>query len=167
MAKPRQRAMRRSYLKRFSSNRINAPQGVDKLAMRDLEYHNRVDKGYCPDDKFMETVFGKDYVHNQVNQPREGSLKNKAILEFKARLEEIASVAMMNHKIELKHTRYEHTFMFYGMKGGNCVLVQILHQAIMKRSVVYDSREKAIDRYKEGRIIWAEYKNISPAASST
>ena len=164
--RPRNKRMKRSHLKRWSSDRVYAPQGINKEFMSDLAYHDRAKPTELPSDKFMEMVFGRDYVHNQVNEPRSEALRSKAVLEFKNRLEEIASITFMNHRIDLKHTRFEHTCMFYGMKGSNCVLVQVLHGVILKRSVLYDSREKAISRFKDGRVIWVETRNIDPSPAT-
>lgn len=147
MAKVRRKAMRRSHLKRYQSNNVYVSRGIDKEFMQELAYHDRT--------KSIGT------------EPAHKPIENETRADVRAMVDWMSERGVkLEHKVVLKRTRHEETSMYFGMKGSNCLIVQKLSAGVIRRSVLYDSRDKAITRYTNHDIIWVETHVIpSPATA--
>lgn len=154
MGKPRKKAMRRAYLKVWSNGYINtgsrddAARRYSTTVMQDVVARHRHEED-------APVRFPDDPVPRVSSHPRADAL---ALAQS---LSDVLGTVRIEHKIVLRKTKYEETCMFYGMKGQSCLIIQVLHDVIVKRSTIFDSRIKAIDSYKSGRIIWVEQRNIA------
>ena len=145
--------MRRAYLKQWSNGYINtgsrddAPRRYSPVVMQQGVNNHR----HEPDTPKQEFIVKNPYIPPNV------------LAVAQELMDRIGGTVRVEHKITLRLTKYEETAMFYGMKGQVCFLVQKLHDTIIRRSPVFDSRAECIKKYKDGKIIWVETINIKPA----
>jgi hypothetical protein len=155
MGKGRKKAMKRSYLKRFSAGYINTGRSINKIGMESL-YGGSV----LPlnSDPFLRVVFGAD--SNKGGPSREEALElRKKILEGtdpryrdKPLLAKVSETAKFIVTIGYVDMVSMHCYLYRTDKRTNVVM----------KSVSYGSKARAIQALKLDKVLWLEQVSPTP-----
>lgn len=147
--------MRRAYLNQYTKPRLGRTK--DTSHWKDLFVKKRqgtyieyaIKLGLMPQD-------GGTTKAELMARAAKGEPLPKAI-ENAAKILDLESVKQFRDVITIFKRKSEQLNMFFGSKGGRCMFVKVsAYGTIIQASVVYSDRDKAMDRYKNNKILWLQ-----------